>query len=179
MLTTAGGFAIAFAMTGCAPAAKTTDAAAPPAATAVATQATGTNSNAAGTQAAPAPRPMGKRAAPRPGERISPVIAARGGGRGWDIQISNTDGYDHDVVLSWNDGRKHGQGHAVYQPAVDGATARIELRGTLAAQGGGKAMTIELREQACSGDDGIAHLHGITVSVSGMPPLRGCADLAI
>ena len=118
-----------------------------------------------------------RRAATR--RTVSPVIAARGGGKEWDINISNAGAYDHRVVLTWDNDRKTGEGMAVYQPSTDGSKARIVLRGTLGAEGGDKDMAIELLEQDCTGDDGVAHEHGINVTISGMPPMHGCADLAI
>lgn len=176
-LTTTSALAIACAISGCAPTSKTTESEAPPAPSSAAAQATSASPPEA--ESAPAPQPMGKRAAPQPGELVSPVIAARGGGKGWEIRISNTGGYDHRVVLTWGNSGKRGEGMAAFQPSADDSNARIVLRGTLDAEDGGKAMTVELLKQACPGDDGTAHEHSIHVTVSGMPPLHGCGDLAI
>lgn len=174
-LTTISALAIAFAMSGCAPAAKTTESETPPASSPVTAQTTVATSPQAGP--APAPQPMGKRAAPQPGELVSPIIAARGGGTGWEIRISNTGGYEHRVELT-RDG-KHGQGTLKFQPSVEASNARIVLRGALDAAAGGSDITVELLEQACTGDDGVAHEHALIVTVEGMASLRGCGDLAI
>lgn len=174
-LTTVGTLVLALAVNGCAPAAKTTEPQAPSAPT----QADAKPMTATPSAPAAAAQPMGKRAAPRPGELVSPIIAARGGGDGWEIRIGNSGGYDHRVELTWDDGGKRGEGSLTFQPSADASSARMRLRGTLNADGVDKGMTVELIQQACSGDDGVAHEHALTVTVEGMAPLRGCGDLAI
>ena len=169
---TTSALAIAVAISGCAPAAKTTESEAPPAPSSVAVQAVAANPPA---DPVPAAQPMGKRAAPQPGELVSPVIAARGGGTGWEIRISNTGGYDHRVVLSWDTGGQRGEGTLRFQPSAAASNARIVLRGTLDS----KVIDVELLKQPCASEDRVAHEHAINVVVSGMPPLRGCGDLAI
>lgn len=155
-LATSSALAIAFAMSACAPAPKAADAHAPQV-------------------ESPSPsQRMGKRAAPLPGELVSPIIAARGGGPGWEIQIENTGGHDHHVELTWDNG-KRGEGVLTLQPSDDGSDARLLLRGMLDA----KHTTVELLKQACTGNDGITHEHALRVTVEGMAPMRGCGDLAI
>lgn len=117
---------------------------------------------------------MGKRAAPLAGERVSPIIAARGGGNGWNIAIENAGGYDHDVELGWDNGTRDA-GTLAFQPTSGGSSAPIVLRGTIDA----KALTVELLRQACRDGDGVAHEHALVVTIAGRAPMRGCADLAI
>jgi len=117
---------------------------------------------------------MGKRAAPQPGEAVSPIIAARGGGQGWEIQISNTDGYAHRVELIRDHGPPGG-GVAIFQPSGDASNAHMLLRGTIGAQ----ELSIELLRQSCTSDNGVAHEHALIVTVGVMSPMRGCGDLAI
>lgn len=168
-ITTTSALAIAFAISACAPAAKTTETGAPADTPSTTSQAP---------EAARTPPPMGKRAAPQAGERVSPVIAFKGGGEGWRIELVNTDGYDHHATLAWNNGQR-GEGVLTYQPAPDGSLQRKVLGGRLNAGGDGKDTTVELVENDCTGGDGITHDHTVTVTVSGMAPMRGCGDQAI
>ncbi len=173
-LKTSGALTIALAIGGCAPVAKTTDAGAPPA------PRTGTPSTPA--QAATAeqsPPPMGKRAAPPPGEVLSPFMGFKGGGEGWRIESFNSQRYDHRTTLTWDNGEQRAEGVLTYRPTPDGSLERKALAGRLNVAGSGKDTTVELVEDDCTGGDGITHDHTLIVTVSGMQPMRGCADLAI
>ena len=170
-IKTYGALAIAFAIGGCAPAAKTTDAAAPSVPDA---HTTATPSHA--TVQSP---PMGKRAAPPRGEVLSPFLGFKGGGEGWQIELFNTTGYDHRTTLTWGNGTQRGEGMLTYQPMPDGSLERKTLEGKLKVAGDGKVTTAELVEDDCTGGDGITHDHTVVVTVSGMTPMRGCGDIAI
>ncbi|MDQ3228863.1 MAG: hypothetical protein M3Q13_03895 [Pseudomonadota bacterium] len=54
------------------------------------------------------PPPMGKRAAPPPGEVLSPFMGFKGGGEGWRIESFNTARYDHRTTLTWDTGAQRG-----------------------------------------------------------------------
>lgn len=170
-ITTTSALAIAFAIGACAPAAKTTETVAPSLATSA------TSSETA--EPAQAPPPMGKRAAPPPGESLSPIMAFKGGGEGWRIELLNTERYDHRTTLTWDNGAQRGEGTLTWQPAPDGSLERKVLAGRLNAAGDGKDATVELIEDDCTGGDGITHDHTVIVTVSGMAPMRGCGDIAI
>ncbi len=170
VIKTTSALAIVFAIGGCAPAAKTSDAAAP--------SESAVDSPATPIRTGSAPPPMGKRAAAQPGERVSPVIAFKGAGEGWRIEFINTDGYDHRATLTWNNSQR-GEGVLTYQPAPDGSLQRKVLEGRLNVGGDNKDTTLELLENDCTGGDGITHDHSVTVTVSGMVPMRGCGDQAI
>ncbi len=172
-LKTCSALAIAFAIGGCAPAAKTTDAGAQPAPD------TATPSTPPQTAAAQSPPPMGKRAAPPPGEVLSPFMGFKGGGEGWRIESFNTERYNHRTTLTWGNVAQGAEGMLVYQPTPDGSLERKVLVGRLNVAGTGKDTTVELVEDDCTGGDGITHDHTVIVTVSGMDPMRGCGDLAI
>lgn len=173
-LKTYSALAIALAIGGCAPAAKTTDADAPPAPD------TATHSTRSQTaEAAQSPPPHGKRAAPPPGEVLSPFMGFKGGGEGWRIELFNTERYDHRTTLTWGNGAQRAEGMLTYQPTPDGSLERKVLEGPLNVAGTGKDTIVELVEDDCTGGDGITHDHTVIVTVSGMGPMRGCGDLAI
>jgi len=122
---------------------------------------------------------MAKRAPPQPGEQVSPVIAFRGAGPGWTIQIDNAGGYRHAVEFSWGD--QHATGSLQYQ--ADGAGSAvggvIALAGTLDTAPRASAMRVEIMRAACTGEAGHAYTHSVRVVVDGMAPRQGCGDLAM
>ena len=130
----------------------------------------------------PSPMPSGamaKRAAPQPGEQVSPVIAFRGHAEHWSIQVENTGGYAHAVDFTWGTGSQHATGSLQYQPqsgAVAGAP--ILLEGDLETGAGRRAMRVEITPAACTDDADRAYPHSVQVAVEGMAPMLGCGELA-
>jgi hypothetical protein len=165
---------IAFAMTSCAPTAKTTDASAP-----LTHDASPVSTPPQGSESMQTPPPMGKRAAPPPGQVLGPFIGFKGGGEGWRIELFNTSGLDNRTTLTWDNGAKRGEGMLTYQPAADGSLERKALEGRLNVEGDGKDTSVQLIEDDCTGGDGITHDHTVVVTVSGMAPMRGCGDIAL
>lgn len=177
--TTAGAMVLAFAITSCAPTARTTDASVPstPDASPVSTPPQEGESMQT-------PPPMGKRAAPPAGEVLGPFIGFKGGGEGWRIELFNTSGLAHRTTLTWDSGAKRGEGMLTYQPAGNGSLENKVLEGRLDTVGDsaghvGKDTTVRLIEDDCTGGDGITHDHTVVVTVSGMAPMRGCGDIAL
>jgi hypothetical protein len=133
-------------------------------------------SAAEGATAASAGTPLGKRAAPRPGEAISPVIAFRGAGADWRLQIENTGGLAHSVDLRWDGDRERANGSLRYEgtAAVD---APIVLVGALQTASGARAMRVDITAGLCRDAAG-AGTHAVRITVAGLAPMRGCGDLA-
>lgn len=184
LLTTTVVLVVAFATTGCAPTAMTTETVAPPAPDAAATATPSQPSEATQTPQALAEPAMGKRAAPPPGQTLGPFIGFKGGGEGWRIELFNTSGVDHRTTLTWNNGAERGEGVLTYQPAADGSLERKTLQGRLGTKGNrsggdGKDTSVQLIEDDCTGGDGITHDHTVVVTLSGMPTMRGCGDIAL
>lgn len=166
---------LALALTACAP----THQSAPPRAAAAKAPAMQVDAEAA-TSPSPAPSgAMAKRAAPQPGEQVSPVIAFRGHAEHWSIQIENTGGYAHAVDFTWGSGSEHATGSLQYQTqsgAVAGAP--ILLVGNLETGAGRRAMRVEITPAACTDDADQAYPHSVQVTVEGMAPMMGCGELA-
>ena len=129
--------------------------------------------------AAQSSSPKGKRAAPAPGEVLSPIMGFKGGGDGWRVELFNTAGYEHRVTLTWDNGAQRGAGVVIYQPTRDGSLERKVLEGRLGVAGNDRTITVQLVEDDCTGGDGITHDHTVIVTVDGMAPLRGCGEIAI
>lgn len=121
---------------------------------------------------------MAKRAPLQSGERASPVIAFRGDGEGWTMQIENTGDFAHRVDFSWSGGREHASGTLQYR-LVDGADTvwPIVLDGMLDTQAGQKTMRVEIVPSACAFGDG-DYTHAVHVAIQDLGPMRGCGDLA-
>jgi len=173
-LRTTSTLVIAFAMTSCTPTAKTMEASAQPT-----PEASPVSTPPQASDSMQTPPPMGKRAAPPPGQVLGPFIGFKGGGEGWRIELFNTNGYDHLTTLTWNNGAKRGEGMLTYQPAADGSLERKVLEGRLNVDGDGKDTLVQLIEDDCTGGDGITHDHKVVVTASGVPPMRGCGDIAL
>jgi hypothetical protein len=166
---------LTLALTACAP----THQAAPTSAAAAKAPAIQAEVEAA-TSASPTPSgAMGKRAAPQPGEQVSPVIAFRGHAEHWSIQVENTGAYAHAVDFTWGSGSQHATGSLQYQPqsgAVAGAP--ILLEGGLETAAGRRAMRVEITPAACTDDADQAYPQSVQVTVEGMAPMLGCGELA-
>lgn len=122
---------------------------------------------------------MAKRAPPRPGEQVSPVIAFRGTGTGWNLQIENAGGYAHDADLTWDDGNQQATGSLEYQPTPGAsAGAPIVLVGTLATPAGPRSVRVEIKADACKAAAGEAYTHAVHATIEGMALMHGCGDLA-
>jgi glucose/arabinose dehydrogenase len=124
----------------------------------------------------PSPGPSAKRAPPQPGELVSPVVAFRAEGPGWSLRIENTEGYAHDVALTWDGGRAQATGKLDYQP--EPSNGRIVLQGQLDTPAGPDAMVVEIAARACTDARGVELPHEATIDVAGMPRMRGCGELA-
>lgn len=158
-----GMLALALAMTACAP--THTPAPSNPATTSVAT---------------PAPAgAMAKRAPPRPGEQVSPLVAFRGAGRDWSLEIENAGGLAHDAQLTWGNGSQHATGTLRYDGAAGtAADAPILLVGTLATKAGRRTLRVEITPAACTQGTDSAYTHAVQATVEGLAPMFGCGDLA-
>ncbi len=170
---------MAFAMTSCAPTGRTTEASVPSA-----PDASPVSTPPRESESMQTPPPMGKRAAPPPGEVLGPFIGFKGGGEGWRIELFNTAGLAHRTTLTWDNGANRGEGMLTYQPAANGSLENKVFEGRLDTVGDsaghvGKDTTVQLIEDDCTGGDGITHDHTVVVTVSGMPPMRGCGDIAL
>ena len=140
----------------------------------------GTSPESVAQMAAPAPSaPMAKRAPPQPGEKVSPVIAFRGNGEHWNLQLENAGGYAHDADLTWDDGSQQATGSLEYQPNPGSPSdTPIVLVGTLRTAAGPRSVRIEINEGACKDSEGAAYTHAVQATIEGVEPMRGCGDLA-
>ncbi len=125
---------------------------------------------------APPAAAMAKRSPPQPGEQVSPVIAFRGGGELWRVQIENAGGYAHTVNLSWGKASQHATGALQYR--APGTAAAIVLEGALDHEDGTRALRVEITPAACTDDAAQAYTHTVRVTVAGIAPMLGCGDLA-
>jgi len=127
-----------------------------------------------------APAAMAKRAPPKPGERISPVIAFRGLAEHWNIEIENEEDYRHSVDFIWGSGSHHASGTLHYEPqSSDAASGRLVLSGILATDAGARTMRVEITPMPCTDDADQAHDHSVQITVEGMSQMQGCGDLAL
>lgn len=140
----------------------------------------GTSPGSAAAIAAPAAStPMAKRAPPRPGEQVSPVIALRAGGEHWSLHVENAGGHAHDADLAWEDGGQRATGSLQYQPdPAPSADAPIVLMGTLVTPAGPRRVRVAINERACKDAAGEAYTHAVHITIEGMAPMHGCGDLA-
>lgn len=119
-----------------------------------------------------------KRAPPQPGEPISPVIAFRGTGNDWHLQIENADGHAHDGDLTWRDGSQ-ASGTLQYKgPSGAAVDTPILLVGTLDTKSGRRTMRVEITPVACTHGTDQSYTHSVQVTIQGLAPMHGCGDLA-
>ncbi|MGJ7904200.1 hypothetical protein [Lysobacter sp. 1R34A] len=127
----------------------------------------------------PAGRPMGKIGADQVG-KVSPVPAFKGYGEHWGIDIQASGGMAHKVELTWGSGSERASGTVDYKgPPADAANSSIVLSGELATKAGAKPMVVEISRKDCTDDGDRPHAHSVQVTVEGLPPMRGCGDLAV
>jgi len=125
--------------------------------------------------AEPLPAPgAAKRKPPVEGELISPVIAFRGKGPEWNLEVQNTGGWTHKATWAWGTGPA-ATGTLVYAPGDDGG---LHLDGTLTTTEGDRPTKVTLTPGDCVDADNVHHDHAVTVAIAGLDKVTGCGDLA-
>ena len=120
------------------------------------------------------PAGAAKRKPPVEGELISPVVAFRGKGKEWNLQIENSGGWSHKATWAWGTGPA-ANGSLVYAPGDD---ASIHLDGTLTTTEGDRPAKVTITAADCVDDDGVHHDQAVTVAIAGLDVVKGCGDLA-